>query len=428
MNSSELLPDPGKRPLAALRDALLFPCAEAALLTNLVLVACRLLASVLPVFGLPLHVLAWLWAYKYGLESLAATGAGRQAAPEGWSEVDERVHSQHFWLQLLLLMTLLAATRLAPEPMRGPLLLALATVFPALVLALAASQNFWAALNPLNWWLILARAGRGYVLLALASWGVLWLQAAAGMILDGLQPRLLAIAVFYAIAQHLTFALFRLLGLSLHAFPPSSEAPVTDGATANGARDRDADAKREQAAKALQEADPAARAQALALLLPRGVPEPLHQEYRQCLRRLGDQQQLLAHARVRICQLLALGDPRAAAVLAIEALADDAHLALPDAASSQALSLACENLGLVRQAAQVLANYRLAYPRRFDGLPLALRAATLFADQLQEADLARRLLRAAQPLAAPGEEAETFRQVLAALDAGRPLAPLTAPG
>ena len=58
-------------------DALHYGLLPAALAANLVLVICRLVASLLPVFSWPLQVLLWFAVYAFALECMAASGRGR---------------------------------------------------------------------------------------------------------------------------------------------------------------------------------------------------------------------------------------------------------------------------------------------------------------------------------------------------------------
>lgn len=422
MKPSRDLPHPGRSPWAATVDALTYPLGTAALYTNLMLVACHLLASVLPLLSWPAHLLLWLGFYKYALEALAATAEGRTDPPEGWSAVDPGVQWHHYWLQILLLVALLAATRIAPGPWQLWLLSLLALLLPGMVLTLAVAQNLWTALYPPAWLLIGSRLGLLYLGLALAAWPLLWLQARGGPLLDAAGPwRWLGLPAFYFVTQHLTLSLFRLMGLAAHAHAEALGIEPADASRPVLARDRQQAWQDEAAAQALRIEDPAERARQLAPQLRHGASESLHQEYRRCLRQLGHLSELVEHARIRACELLNLQQPRAAVQLACEALADDPGFCPGDAAHCEALARAAERLGLIRQGAQLLANYRAAYPKRFDGLPLAWLAAEWQADRLQQPELAMRLLRQMQPMAEPGDESVRLARAIERLQHGQPL-------
>lgn len=414
-------PDPGRQPLRATLDALRYPLGAGALATNVTLLLSHGVASFVPVISLLLHLVCWLALYKYALEVLATSAEGQAQSPDGWSAVDPGVQWDHHWLQMLVLLLLLAATRVASEDWQLPLLTLLALLLPGMVLALAIGQNLWMAINPFAWASIGAQLGLAYLWLAVVSWPVLWLQARGGALMEASGLGLLAIPLFYFIAQHLTLSLFRLMGLAVHSHAEVFGITPRDRSKPVLARDKQQAHDTAATNAALQAGDPAQRAAQLAPQLAVGAAEPLHREYRRCLRELGDRAALGEHARRHVCQLLNLDQPRVAVSLANEALADDPGFCPPDALHTDALATAAERMTLTRQAAQLLANYRGAYPKRYDGLPLAMRAAQLFADQLNQGDVALRLLRAAQPMAEPGAQSTAFTVAIERLQRGESL-------
>ncbi len=419
-------PDPGREPLRALLDALRYPLAESALLSNFVLLLSHGAAALLPVFSLPVHLLVWLGLYKYALEVLATSAEGRTRPPDGWSAVDPAVHWDHHGLQLVVLLLWLAATYLASGATQLVLLAALALVLPGMVLALAIAQNLWTALNPLAWARIGAQLGLGYGWLAALAWPLLCLQARGDALIAASGWGWLGSLVYYLLAQHLVLAFFRLLGLAAFAHAERFGIQRLDRSRPVLARDKQQAYQDQAAREALQTADPAERAAQMETQLALGAPDALHREYRSCLRTLGNRSGLGEHARRRVCELLNLQQPRQAVALANEALADEPGFCPPDAVHTQALALAAERMTLVRQSAQLLANYRAAYPRRYDGLPLAMLAARHYADLLGEREQAMKLLRGAQPLTAAGEQSAAFARAIERLQRGLPLTEPTA--
>ncbi|HEX5756778.1 MAG TPA: hypothetical protein VFY12_10560 [Arenimonas sp.] len=420
--ASRPLPDPGRRLFDAVLDALAYPLGGAALAANIALLISHLLVMVLP-FGTGLaHLLLWLGFYKYALEALATTAEGRDKPPEGWSAVDPGVQWHHHWLQLLLLLAVLAASRLAPESWQLWLLGALSLLMPAMVLTLAVAQNIWTALSPAAWLKLAGLLGSTYLWLALATWPLLWLQARGGPLLDGAGGwRWMAMPLFYFVAQHLTLSLFRLMGLAAHAHGKALGIESVDRSRPVLAREKQQAWEQASAEQALQCEDPAERAAQLAPQLAAGAGETLHQEYRRCLRELGRKNELLAHARVRVCELLNLNQPKQAVQLACEALGDDPAFCPGDAAHCEALARAAERMALLRQAAQLLGNYRVAYPKRFDGLPLAWLAAQWQSERLNQPEVALKLLRAAQPMTASGDEATRYARAIERIQRGQPM-------
>lgn len=417
------LPDPGKNPAQALADALRYPLGISALATNATLLLGHLLALIVPVLGPPMHLLVLLGLYKYALEVLSSTAEGGIEAPDGWSAVDPGVQVHHYWLQLLVLGLLQTATFIAPEHWRTPLLVIIAGLLPGMVLALAIAQNLATALNPLAWLKIGARLGGAtYALLAIAAWPVLWLQVHGGELVTDSGLRIVAVPAFYVLSQFLVIAQFRLMGLAAHAHADDFGFQHRESTRPELARDKQLRHQSDAISQALQIADPAERAAQLRPQLVLGADEALHREYRRCLREINDRTGLHEHAQRRVCELLNLDQPRLAVALANEALADEPGFCTADALHCDRLATAAERMTLIRQAARLLANYRSAYPKRYDGLPLAMRSARLYADHLNEPDVAMRLLRNAQPLTESGQQSADFARAIERLQQGQPIA------
>lgn len=411
------------RGIDALLDALRYPLQTAALVTNVVYIIGRVIASMLPVLGPLLHAVLTLGIYKYAFECLATSAQGRAQPPDVVGNLqDIGTHRRHLLLQLLWLLLLVVATQVVGRDIGLLMIAAVALALPGALLALTAAQNLTAALNPLSWWTVATRLGPTYLLLALATFAVLMLQASARDLLEHAQPRLLAVVAFHALSQHLVIALFRGLGNALHANATALQYDISDADILPPIeRDRERAAQSRERSEALAQPDPAERVKAIAVRLRDGADHDLHREYRRALRELGRHDALLAHARTHVCELLVLGQKRAALALASEALEDNADFTLPEAASVQSLLDAGERAGLLRQIAAIASNYTEAFPKRYDGLPLALRAASLYADRLNDPSRARTLLEKGAALAADGAEAGEFLRLRQRLEAGMPL-------
>lgn len=421
------LPDPGKYPAKALADALRYPLGVSALATNATLLLGHLVALFVPVLGTPMHLLVLLGLYKYALEILTSSAEGGTEPPEGWSAVDPGVQVHHYWLQLLVLGLLLVVTQIVPEVWRLGLLTLLALLMPGMVLALAIAQNLATAINPLAWLKIGAQLGAAYLLLASASWPVLWFQAHGGELVTASGMTWLALPVFYLLSQHAVMSLFRLMGLAAQAHAEAFGFQHRDSTRPVLARDKQHAYQSEAVTQALQVTDLAERAAQLRPQLVLGAEEALHREYRRCLREIKDRPGLHEHAQRRVCELLNLDQPRLAVALANEALADEPGFCPVDALHCDRLASAAERMTLIRQAARLLANYRSAFPKRYDGLPLAMRAARWYADHLNEPDVALRLLRSAQPLTESGQQSADFARAIERLQQGLPITEPSSP-
>lgn len=413
----------------ALLDALRYPLGGDALITNGVLVVAQLVAMHVPVIGPLLQLVVWVAAYRYALEVMTASGQGRDTPPQGGMLADTGMQRRHLWLQALVVIGILLASRWLSLPQTVLLVAAVALALPGALLALAVAQNLLAALNPGAWLAVARILGPSYLLLGGASLATLLLQLAGHRLFVAISPALLGDMLHLACVHYALFALFRLIGLRLHQHAHELGLEQASVARPVLVREREHQAVAREAREAVALADPKARAAALAPVIRRGgASETLHAEYRQCLRASGNRGGLLQHAEVRVCELLVLGQPRQSLALASEALADDPDFALPDAASTAALLDAGEAAAQLRAASTIARNYRRRYPKRFDGLALALRTATLLADRLGDPEGAEAVLRSGAQLAADGPEAAEFERLLKRLRTGIALGGAAAKG
>jgi hypothetical protein len=334
---------------------------------------------------------------------MAASGRGRDQPPEGWGLTDDSTQRRHYVLQALLLVGLIVLARFAPEPWRFLAVPLFALVLPGAVISLLLSQRLLVALNPLAWLRLGDILGGGYAVLVLASAGVLALQAYAPLLLESARPQWLWMLVFYFVAHHLTFSLFRLFGLAVREHTDAlgferdeDDVPVLE-------RDKEHAHRSSIAIAALNEPEPGPRADKLLPLLQRGADEGLHAAYREALKQAGRHEALQQHAQVRSSELIAMGQLRAALGLVNEALKADPGFTLPESESIHAVLQQAEKMNLHRLAATLAGNYFRSFPRRRDALPLAAAAARLLAGPLQDEAAAAMLLRAALAQADEGE-------------------------
>ncbi len=404
-------------------DALAYPFASDALITNLVLTLSQIVVGYVPFVGLFLQLVVWMSAYRYALEVMTASGQGRQDPPQGSQLTDTRTQRSHLWIHALVILALVFAANLLGAWPAVLLLIGVSLALPGALLALAAAQNLLAAFNPAAWWAVLRIVGPGYLLLSFAIAMTLALQLAGERIFGELKPAVLGNLLYYFSVHAALFAAFRLIGTRLHTHADAlglEQASVTRPMLA---REREQQQVAREAFAAAEIEDPAAKAAALDPILRRGgASEELHREYRRCLRAAGNLAGLRKHAEVRICELLVLKQTKPALALATEAFADHSDLTLPDADSTRALVDAAQASGQLRLAAGAVSNYRHDFPRRLDGLPLAIRAAPLLADHLNDSTAAEALLVAAAATAGAGSDAVEIERLLLRLRAGIALA------
>jgi len=403
----------------AVVDALRYPLHRDALIANVVLTLSQLAVGFVPLVGLFLQVVIWMSTYRYALEIMTASGQGRSDPPQGSLLTEVRSQHSHFWLQAVIVISLVAATLMLPPNSALLILLGVALILPGALLAMASAQNMLAAINPMAWLAVLRIVGPGYVLMAAALAVTLLVQIKGPALISAWLPAILASALYFLCVQAALFGAFRLLGTRLyaHANALGFEDPVAR--LPELARDREQAALAQEARVASHIEDPKAKAAALAPIVRRGgASDTLQQEYRRCLRAAGDRAALRQHAQTWTSELLVLQQPKHALALATEALADDPDFSLPDASAVATLLRFAEGAGQPRIAVELARNYQKHYPKRYDGLPLALAAARLLADRLGDADGAAALLEAGAALAAGGPEAAEFERLRKRLRAG----------
>ncbi len=394
---------------AALADALGFLLQTPVLAALAAVLGMRCLAWLLPwPWDSLVQGVLWLALYKYALEAMAATAQGNERAPDVLAHVEDSVHRRHLWVQVGVLGLFAAVLVLAPQ-YEWLAALSAALVLPGVILALAVSQNLLGALNPVNWLVVAGKLGMAYPLIASAWFATMLLQFNGRALLadSGLGAGGLAGALFYLLSHAAVIVLFRWKGLALRAYAAQLGYVTEDSSRPVLQREREQLAVAREVASAKERSDPGQRADRLREAIRLGAAEPLQKEYRSALRAARRLVELDDHARVRCSELIALGQLKAAAALALEALQDNPQFSLPEADPLNRLLDHLEKLAQWRSASSLAMNYRKTHPKRRDSLPIAGRAAGILADQLDEREQAACLLDAAleQAVAAGGDAA-----------------------
>lgn len=402
--------------VSALLDVLAYPLRGGALAVLAALLALRVLAAAMPLFLTPLcQGLLWLALFKYALEAMAASGRGHREPPDVLANVDDSVHRRHLLVQVLVLLGLTLVLWLLPQ-WAMLAVAAIGLVLPGLILALAVANNLLAAMNPLNWSVVARALGVGYLLLALAWMLMMLFQFSGRGWLDALGW--MAAPLYYLLAHYGVLALFRWMGLHLHAHAGALGFDLKLEQRPLLQRDREALAIAREVGSAREADDPAQRAAQLREAVRKGADATVQRAYRDALRAAGERDELDRHARVHASELLAMGRLREASALALEGLQDNPAFTLPEALPLNTLLDHLERLAQWRSAASLARNYRTSFPKRRDSLPIAARAATVLADELGERDAAAALLDAAIAQAEGGEEADTLQALRKRLQAG----------
>lgn len=403
--------------IAALADVLAYPLRGGALAMLVVLALLRVLAAALPALLVPLaQALLWLALYKYALEAMAASARGKADPPDVLTHVDDSVHRRHLLVQVLVLIGLTAVLWLLPR-WAALAVSGAGLILPGLILALAVASNLPAALNPLNWLLVARALGAGYAALAIA-WTTLILFQIDGRSALPLLPAWVQASLYYLLAHYAVLALFRWMGLHLHASAGALGFDLRQEQRPLLQREREQQALAREVTAAREAGDPAQRAAQLREAVRKGADPAIQRDYRSALRAAGLHAELDAHARVHASELVVMGRVREACALALEALQDDPGFSLPEAPVLLPLLDHLERLAQWRSAAALAGNYRRCFPRRRDSLAVAVRAAVILADELQDAAGAAALLDAAIADAGGSAEAESLQALRKRLDAG----------
>ena len=373
-------------------DALRYSAGAGVLMTLGILSLARVGASSLPLFGIPLHVAIWLGAYKYAYEVLHDSAQGRDAPPEVHDLVEPAVADRHVWVQGLLLVALVFASRWYGEATRDLFAVAFIVVLPLLLVALTVTHSVLYALSPRAWLLAGRTLGGDYfALLPVVAMAVV-LQVYAPTLIPIHWPRWPTIFLYYLLAHFLLFVAYRLVGALVYerradlGFEVESLPTLTPPALRRERELLDAVARR------VLDGDRDGAITELATKLATAASPALDARYRELLHAQGDREALQAHARHAIARMLARGEQRQAVAVAAESVSADAHFVPALAEDALAIALVAERQGSASLAAAIASNGARAWPRTAAGLELARLALRLLQGTLGRASEAERLL------------------------------------
>lgn len=358
MSRIELL-DP-RQPLSRqLPEALRYPL-RAAALPGLVAFTLAHYLALLPVAGWLLELVIWAATYIYALECLRQTADGFAQPPEfaepghgGWALVAILLWSTV--LTLLVKLNFGGGTWLVTALM--------AVSLPAIAMSLALDGSVWLALNPLTWLQVMARFGVPYLLLI----GVQLLVAlVVGLARHGFEhalPQLLALPLFYFVANYAIVFNFHLMGVLIHqrhehfGLQPRAHALARQN-------HQDDDQRLLDEVESLAADQPQA---ALDLLVPRlrdrAAPDALHLAYRHLLKQQGLRDAMLVHGQIWIAALIAQSESRRALGVLQECIGLEANFIPDDPRSCGELADLAARLGMSRMALQLGRGYLARWPR-----------------------------------------------------------------
>ncbi|MBB3228996.1 hypothetical protein FHW69_003644 [Luteibacter sp. Sphag1AF] len=354
-----------------------YPLRGPALIT-IIAVALFNVLSVVPGIGMLIAFMGWSAVYMYAFECLRHTADGFADPPEMVMETEQ---GQAISLIIIQLVGA-AASVLAPFffGVSGLLVsLGFGFVMPIITMSLA-YDGLGAALNPLNWFAVIARLGRAYFVLVGLVFLTSLLQLGAEHALRGTP---LSIPLYYLVANYLTIFNFYLMGSLLHQHHAElGLSPKAEALAAESGQNADDDLLAHVDFVAM---DDIAAATDLLTERLRGysAPPAVHTRYRQLLRKQNRHAELLVHGQIWIAALVAQNDLRRALTVVIDCMDIDPDF-LPDAPETAGpLAETAAQAAMPRIALRLATGFRTAWPQDFGAPHYGMIAARML-DQLGE--------------------------------------------
>jgi len=318
-------------------------------------------ASYLPAIGLLANLLVWAATWRYAADCMQHTANGYANPPD--VGVDE-AGTAGWALTLIHLVAgalFIACGMLAPATL-WLLVPVLVLALPAIDMSLAFEGNVLHALNPATWARIAHGFGGAYFV-PVAINLLLGALIAVATLTSSLLPHFLALPLFGFAYTYLIVLAFHLMGALIHQrherFGLEPEAPKL--AKASG---QDEDSELLDEARTLAGSDPVAALHRLAgRLRQRTAPAPLHQLYRELLRRQGLRDDLLVHGQIWIAALIAQNEARRALGVLQECCTIDPAFIPDDPRTCGELADLAARLGMERLAIHLGRGYLAHWPR-----------------------------------------------------------------
>jgi hypothetical protein len=318
-------------------------------------------AALLPAVGTLANLLVWAATWRYAADCMQRTANGYAEPPDVGA--DEAGATGWALALIHLVAAALFATCVGFAPSALWLLVpVLVLALPAIDMSLAFDGNVLLALNPATWWRIACGFGGAY-LVPVAINLLLGVLVAVAMSSSGLLPRFLALPLFGFAYTYLIVLAFHLMGALIHQrherFGLEPEAPKLARVAGQDEDDRLLDA-----ARTLADGDPVAALHQLAdRLRQRQAPAPVHQLYRELLRRQGLRDDLLVHGQVWIAALIAQDEARRALGVLQECCGIDTAFVPDDPRTCGELADLADRLGMARLAIHLGRGYLAHWPR-----------------------------------------------------------------
>lgn len=343
-------------------------------------------AGLLPGIGTLATLLVWAATWRYAADCLLRTAHGYADPPDVGSEGNSASGWGLTAIHLLLVALCVLSVVFFPHAL-WPVLVVAALALPAVDMSLAFDGNLALAVNPLNWVRVINTFGPVY-LVPVAINLLLGVLIVLASLTSALLPRFLALPLFAFAYTYLIVLALHLMGALIHQHherfglvPEAPELAKTAG--------QDEDSRLVDEMRALAADGPVAALHRLAeRLRQRSAPAPVHQLYRELLRRQGLRDDLLVHGQIWIAALIAQSEARRALGVLQECCTIDPAFVPDDPHTCGALADLADRLGMTRLAIHLGRGYLAHWPHDLQAPHYGLLAARLLgvhADRRAEA-------------------------------------------
>jgi hypothetical protein len=318
-------------------------------------------AGLLPGIGTLASLLVWAATWRYAADCLLHTAHGYADPPNVGSEGNDASGWGLTAVHLALVALCVLAVAFFPDAL-WPVLVVAALALPAVDMSLAFDGNLVLALSPLNWVRVVNTFGPVY-LVPVAINLVLGLLILLASLTAALLPRILALPLFAFAYTYLIVLAFHLMGALIHLHH-ARLGLVPEAPELAKAAGQDEDSHLVDEARALAVDEPVAALRRLAeRLRQHSAPAPVHQLYRELLRRQGLRDDLLVHGQIWIAALIAQGEARRALGVLQECCGIDPAFVPDDPRTCGELADLADRLGMAHLAIHLGRGYLVHWPR-----------------------------------------------------------------
>ena len=257
--------------------------------------------TLIPFLGLLFWLFLWAMLFKVSYEILTSTASGMMDGPPSVTQMSGGIMFKHMGLLLLMaLVYVLVAGVIGLPVVAIALSVFMVLALPAAIMTLAMTQSLLAALNPATWVRIIRTTGLAYLLTSIFLLLLILSQdQAASFLLPVVGDRLIILVILsWFITTYFMAASFHLLGYLLYQFHEELGIDATLDTEPGGEGGKSESPALDEARSLIK----AGRAdEAVAFLADeidnQGAEIPVHEFYRELLRKRGDHKDLVDHGK-----------------------------------------------------------------------------------------------------------------------------------